>query len=155
MTGSTNIVIAYDGSDNARHAITVATQELGQRRADVLHVWEPLASATNRLAIYATLAGAAAEEIELEGKRAQTIADEGAKLARDAGFEATAVALRTDGPTAAAIVDYVAEHKPGLVVMGTRGLTGLRSAIAGSVSHQVVEHLAVPVLVIPPEHDRG
>jgi nucleotide-binding universal stress UspA family protein len=155
MTTSNSIVIAYDGSDNARHAITVAAQELGQRRADVVHVWEPLVSATNRLAIYASLAGATGEEIEIEAKRAQATADEGAKFARDAGFDATAVALRTDGPTAAAIVDYVVEHQPGLVVMGTRGLTGLRSAIAGSVSHQVVEHLAVPVLVVPPEHERG
>jgi nucleotide-binding universal stress UspA family protein len=133
----------------------VAAQELGQRRADVLHVWEPLVSATTRLAIYAPLGGATGDEIELEAKRAQTVAEEGAQLARDAGFDATAVALRTEGPTAAAIVEYITEHQPGLVVMGTRGLSGLHSAIVGSVSHQVVQHLAVPVLVVPPEHDRN
>lgn len=155
MSNSNNVVIAYDGSDNARHAITVAAQELGPRRADVLHVWEPFASATTRLAIYATLVGATGDEVELEAKRAQAIADEGAKFARDAGFDATAVALRTEGPTAAAIVDYITEHKPSLVVMGTRGLSGLHSAIVGSVSHQVVEHLSVPVLVVPPADDHG
>jgi nucleotide-binding universal stress UspA family protein len=145
-----SIVIAYDGSENARHAIAVAARELGTRHAEVVHAWEPLASATSRLAIYAAIGGAAGAEVELEAERAQATADEGARIAREAGFDAEAVALRSDGPAADAIVRYVEEHSPRIVVMGTRGLSGARSVIAGSVSHQVTQHLHTPVLTVPP-----
>jgi nucleotide-binding universal stress UspA family protein len=145
-----SILIAYDGSENARHAIEVAARELGTGRAEVVHAWEPLVSATSRLAIYAAIGGAAGEEIELEAERAQTTADEGARIARDAGFDAQAVALRSDGPVADAIIQYVEEHAPRIVVLGTRGLSGARSAIAGSVSHEVTQHLHTPVLTVPP-----
>jgi nucleotide-binding universal stress UspA family protein len=152
MNASTGIVIAYDGSENARHAITVAADQIGPRHADVVHVWEPLASAGSRLAIYAPMGGATAQELEAEAERAQVTADEGARLARDAGFDARAVSARTDGPIAAGISDYAHEHQPSLVVMGTRGLSGARSLILGSVSHYVAQHLTVPVLIVPPEH---
>jgi nucleotide-binding universal stress UspA family protein len=151
MNAETDIVIAYDGSDNARRAITIAAGQIGARHADVVHVWEPLASASSRLAIYAPMGGATAQELEAEAKRAQETADEGAQLARDAGFDAQAVALRTDGPIAAAISDYANEHAPSLVVMGSRGLSGARSFVLGSVSHYVAQHLRVPVLIVPPE----
>jgi nucleotide-binding universal stress UspA family protein len=151
--GNESIVIAYDGSENARHAIEVAARQLGPRHADVVHVWEPLASATSRLAIYAVAFGASAgEEVALEAERARATADEGARIARDAGFDAKAVTLRSDGPVADAIVQYVEEHAPPIVVMGTRGLSGARSVLAGSVSHQVTQHLHTAVLTVPPNH---
>ena len=147
-----SIVIAYDGSENARHAIAVAARELGPRQADVVHAWEPLSSATSRLAIYAVALGAAAEdELELEAERARATAEEGARVARDAGFDAKAITLRSDGPVGGAIVEYVEEHAPGVVVMGTRGLSGARSVIAGSVSHHVTQHVHTPVLTVPPD----
>jgi nucleotide-binding universal stress UspA family protein len=147
-----SIVIAYDGSENARHAIAVAARELGPRPAEVVHAWEPLASATSRLAIYAVAFGASAgEEVALEAERARAVADEGATIARDAGFDAKAITLRSDGPVAHAIVEYVGERAPRLVVMATRGLSGARSAIAGSVSHHVTQHVHTPVLTVPPD----
>ena len=103
MNANNGIVIAYDGSENARHAITVAAAEIGPRHADVVHVWEPLASAGSRLAIYAPMGGATAQELEAEATRAQETADEGARLAREAGFDAEPVTLRTEGPIAAGI----------------------------------------------------
>jgi nucleotide-binding universal stress UspA family protein len=151
VTNDDSIVIAYDGSENARHAIEVAARELGPRHAEVVHAWEPLASATSRLAIYAVAFGGAAEdEVELEAERARATADEGARIARDAGFDAKAITLRSDGPVGDAIVEYVEEHAPRIVVMGTRGLSGARSVVAGSVSHHVTQHLHTPVLTVPP-----
>jgi nucleotide-binding universal stress UspA family protein len=148
-----SIVIAYDGSENARHAIAVAARELGPGPAEVVHAWEPLASATSRLAIYgaAFYGGVAEEEIEAEQKQAQATAEEGARVARDAGFDAKATALRSDGPPADELVDYVEQRAPHIVVMGTRGLSGVRSTIAGSVSHHVTQHVHVPILIVPPD----
>src|SRR3954471_8809868 len=110
MSNNEDIVIAYDGSENARHAITVAAGQIGPRRADVVHVWEPLASAGSRLAIYAPMGGATAQELEAEAQRAQVTPAGGPRLAREAGFDAQPVTLRTDGPIAAGISDYANEH---------------------------------------------
>jgi nucleotide-binding universal stress UspA family protein len=152
---SDTIVIAYDGSDNARHAIAVAARQLQPGRADVVHAWEPLASAMSRLAVYgAAFAGSIGDEVEAEEEQARATAEEGARIARDAGFEAEATALRSDGPPADAIVDYVEQRAPRIVVLGTRGLSGVRSTLAGSVSHHVTQHVHVPVLIVPPDQAR-
>jgi hypothetical protein len=45
MTQNQTVVVAYDGSEEARHAIGAAARLLGPRRVDVVHVWEPVASA--------------------------------------------------------------------------------------------------------------
>jgi nucleotide-binding universal stress UspA family protein len=145
------ILIAYDGSEHARHAIEFASAELGGGAAEVVHAWEPLSSASSRLAVYAFVAGAGGEELEYERKQAESKAEEGAELARQAGFEASAVAIQSEGPVSAALIDYINERRPRLVVMGTRGLTGLRSVVAGSVSHSVSAHAHVPVLIVPPQ----
>jgi nucleotide-binding universal stress UspA family protein len=83
------ILIAYDGSENARHAIAVAAAEIGVGPATVLHAWEPLSSASSRLAVYAMIAGAGAQELSYEREQAQAKAEEAA-LARKAGFDADA-----------------------------------------------------------------
>jgi nucleotide-binding universal stress UspA family protein len=145
------ILIAYDGSENARRAIEVAAVEIGVGPATVLHAWEPLSSASGRLAVYAMIAGAGGPELAYERDQAQAKAEEGAALAREVGFDATAVAIEGDGPVVRTLVEYIDEQRPRLVVMGTRGLTGLSGFAAGSVSHGVASHVRVPVLIVPPE----
>jgi nucleotide-binding universal stress UspA family protein len=49
----------------------------------------------------------------------------GAALAREAGFDANAVAIEGDRRVVRTLVEYIDEQRPRLVVMGTRGLTGL------------------------------
>jgi EmrB/QacA subfamily drug resistance transporter len=152
VTGSTNgaqpdhageIVIAFDGSENARYAIGVAARELGHRRAAVLNVWEPRGTPL-----------ALEEEIDLEAERAQATAEQGARLAHDAGFDATAHTVRTDGSVGEAIVDYAEKHAPTIVVIGTRGLSGVRSTIEGSVTRHVTQHVRSPVLAVPPKANK-
>jgi nucleotide-binding universal stress UspA family protein len=152
VTGSTNaaqpdhpgeITIAFDGSENARYAIGVAARELGRRRAAVLNVWEPMGTPLSL-----------EEEIDLEAKRAQATAEQGAQLARDAGFDATAHTVRTDGSVGEAIVDYAEKHAPTIVVIGTRGLSGVRSTIEGSVTRHVTQNVHSPVLAVPPKANK-
>jgi EmrB/QacA subfamily drug resistance transporter len=145
------ILIAFDGSENARHAIRVAARELGGGRAAVLHVWEPLLGVAPPVASPTLAAGAGGAQIEGEAERAGATAEEGAALARAAGFDAEAHSLRTDGSIGAAIVDYADRHPTRLVVIGTRGLSGVRSALTGSVTQHVTQHVHVPVLAVTPE----
>ena len=37
-----------------------------------------------------------------------------------------------------------------VIVLGSRGLTGVRELVEGSLSHEVAEHARRPVLVVPP-----
>lgn len=49
------------------------------------------------------------------------------------------------------IVDFSAEHKIDLVVMGTTGASGLEEALLGSNASSVAERIKVPLLSIPDE----
>lgn len=144
------VLIAYDGSANADHAIDVAGALLGGGRAELLHAWEPVYSAAARSAVY--LYGAVETEavMEEERARAHAVAERGAERARAAGFDVHAIAASGNGPAWHTIVDHAEALDPRLIVMGSRGLTGVRAAL-GSVSHQVASHATAPVMTVPAE----
>lgn len=143
------VLIAYDGSANADHAIDVAAALLGGGTAEIVHAWEPVSSAAARSAIYAIAYDDTGVMLEREREAAGATARAGVDRANAAGFEATGSALSGSGPLWQTIVERAEELHPRLIVMGTRGLTGVRSALAGSVSHHVTSHADVPVLTVP------
>jgi nucleotide-binding universal stress UspA family protein len=49
---------------------------------------------------------------------------------------------------AAAIVDYAANNNVDLIVMGTKGKTGLKRFLIGSVAEGVLRHSHCPILVV-------
>lgn len=55
-----------------------------------------------------------------------------------------------EGAPAARLVEIAEREGAGLIVTGCRGFGLLREAILGSVSHDVVQHADVPVVVVPP-----
>jgi nucleotide-binding universal stress UspA family protein len=52
------------------------------------------------------------------------------------------------GSVVEAIVEYATEEKAQLIVMGTRGMTGFKKMLLGSVSNGVVNHAPCAVLVV-------
>jgi nucleotide-binding universal stress UspA family protein len=89
------------------------------------------------------------EEANLAG--ALERAEQGAELARQAGFDAEARA-ELSAPTWQGVVDLADEVDAAVIVVGSRGLTGMRERLGGSVSHRVAEHSRRAVLIVPP-HD--
>jgi nucleotide-binding universal stress UspA family protein len=56
--------------------------------------------------------------------------------------------LLIEGHPASRIVDFVKESNADLVVMGSRGLSGLKEVFLGSVSHHVVQKSNCPVYIV-------
>ncbi len=53
------------------------------------------------------------------------------------------------------IVRVAEEVEAGLIVMGSRGLGGVKRALMGSVSDSVVRHAHCPVLIVRPADERA
>jgi nucleotide-binding universal stress UspA family protein len=144
------ILIAYDGSENARYAIGRAGELFAGRPAVVLHVREPVELAAIRRGVIGMSATGAEPEAAASAQTlAERVAAEGAKLAREAGLDAEARTAEAVDPVWDTIIRAADEAGASLIVLGSRGLRGLRSLMLGSVSHQVVHNAHQPVLVIP------
>jgi nucleotide-binding universal stress UspA family protein len=143
------VLLCYDGSEEAMHAIRRAAELYAGRRALVVTVWQPTeglgsfawSGATASMVNFFELDRAAAED----GGR---VAGEGGRIARDAGLEAEPVVIEAAGPVWETIVEIADRHDAATIVMGSRGLTGIRSMLLGSVSSAVVEHADRPTLVV-------
>jgi nucleotide-binding universal stress UspA family protein len=141
------ILICYDGTEGSHRAIESAAVLLGPRRAVVLDMGPPLTAAESYAAMSPVVPGEAFEELNEDD--ALRRARDGAERARRAGFEAEARG-GISAPTWEGIVDVADEIDAAVIVLGSRGLTGAREVIEGSVSHQVAEHSGRPVLIVPP-----
>jgi nucleotide-binding universal stress UspA family protein len=143
--GRTDLVLfAYDGSKHAKGAIREAGRQLrNRRRAIVLTVWQPPAAIP-----FASAPTGAAIGIEEDlAREARGIADEGARLARAAGFDAEPNAAG-GAPTWQRIVDAAEEVGAGIVVMGSHGRTGIDLVLMGSVASAAASHTDLPVLIV-------
>ncbi|MBW8485377.1 universal stress protein [Actinomadura parmotrematis] len=148
------ILIAYDGSEDARTAIEYAARTVKQEgeRAVLLTVWEPLLTqmAWAPLAIPVPAGDPDSERYEEENE-AHKLAAQGVELARKAGWaDVTARAERNNGPIWSTIVDVAEELDASLIVIGSRGLSGAKSMLVGSVSNRVLHHAHRATLVVPP-----
>jgi len=63
--------------------------------------------------------------------------------------------ILTEQPIRQAILKRIEEGRHDVVVMGSRGRGTVRAAVLGSVSHHVLHHSPVPVLIVhedPPQN---
>jgi nucleotide-binding universal stress UspA family protein len=147
------VLIAYDDSDGAKAAIEAAGRLLTGRTADVICVWQSIgaAVAAGNIALPAEVAGKAVTELDRNAEaQAREIAEEGARAARAAGLDATARTVKAGGNVWATLVHLAQAEQPAAVVLGSRGRSGVKSLLLGSVSSGVAHHATVPVLVVPP-----
>ena len=144
------VLICYDGSDRAQHAIAVTATLFPGAHAHVLNVWEPLERIVARYAAIGPYLGEGIGEADAGIETdAGALAAAGAKLAEDAGMQATphAASLRTT--VWEAVVGLAEELDVDAIITGTRSLHGVREALANTLSHALLQHSMRPVLAIP------
>ena len=144
------ILIAYDGSADSQAAIERAGQLMKGESAAVLSVWERFIDVMTRVGT-----GFPVGEVDYEAldrgyaNQAREQAEEGAEHARRAGLRAEARVRAREGRIAETILAEADELGADAIVLGTRGLTGLKSLFLGSVSHGVLQNADRPVMVVP------
>lgn len=136
-----NIMVAYDGSNLSKKALQRAVQlaQSSAAKLDIVHVFQ--------LPVY--IAGEAM--IAITQDQAQYYSESQAKLeeAKQLVPPELAVSLVMKiGNPAKEILDYAEKAGTDLIVMGSRGLGPIREFILGSVSHNVVQHAKIPVLIV-------
>jgi nucleotide-binding universal stress UspA family protein len=143
------VLIGYDGSDFAKAAVKRAGEELASgRRALIVTVFEPL----DRIPFFA-VAGMSVESdtvsqlYENAKTAAGKIAEEGAALAREVGFEVETEVVEGN-PVWDRIVELGEERDADLIVIGSRGLSGVKHALLGSVAAAVSQHSKRSVLIV-------
>jgi nucleotide-binding universal stress UspA family protein len=88
---------------------------------------------------------------QVERAHASTVAGAGAEFARSLGLVAEPHAVPDELDVAETLIGIARERGAAVVVVGSHGITGLRSHLLGSVSRKVIEHCDRPVLVIRDE----
>ena len=141
------LLLCYDGSEDAKNAIREAASMFGPRHALVLAVWQD-AAALPALA----WAGASIPDLDEVFAAARDgagrIAEEGVEVAEAAGLDATPIVAEAKGPIWAAVGEAADTHDVEAVVVGSRGLSGVKSVLLGSVSNGIVHHARRPTVVV-------
>ena len=140
------ILVATDFSDTAKKAMDTAVDMARHFEAQlvILHAYNveiPIASPMMTGGYI--LPDGFFEEI---GKQARLQVEAAAKEITDKGVAAVGVAI--DEPAALAIVDEAKRRNADMIVMGTRGLTGLKHMALGSIADKVVRTAPCPVLTV-------
>ena len=135
-----NILLAIDGSSGSESALTYARDLALRENAQIIIVnaFPPVPDYLGdpwRERIINNHIG--------ESKR---ITRQAADKLRDAGLDVIVEVL--EGPPANAILQVADVRQCDLIVIGSRGHGALTSLLLGSVSHRVLAHAHVPVLVV-------
>jgi len=144
------ILLCYDGSDAARAAIEQAGKLLSGQPVAVLTVWEPFVEVLADSSFFGPTVGMVnVEDDSANRTAAETQAEEGAELARHAGLDARPHTRAQVTNTVDAILEEASEVDATAIVVGSRGHTGVKSLLLGSVSQGLIHHADRTVIVVP------
>lgn len=145
------IVVAIDGSDNAKRAAQVAIKLAKTHNSELMVLY----ALTSPSAVYTSSNQPYIPEIDDSLnyyqdalKRATRIVDDLVDQAKKEGVAARGMVDRSVSSTVEAIVNQAINFHADLIVIGTRGLGGFKRLVMGSVSSGVVTHADCSVLVV-------
>ena len=142
------ILIAVDMSEPSANAILVARQArlVSESRPTLLHAFQPLAK--GKMLAASSSQAAIDEYVASERQQART---EVATFLAARGLDHEQWPLRIEEGTAGEVLSRsVREMRADLLVMGTRGRSGLLKVLIGSVTEEALRSLNVDILAVPP-----
>jgi nucleotide-binding universal stress UspA family protein len=149
------VLIAYDGSDLSKAAVREAAGLFAGRPAVVATVWEPglaVAFAAPAAPLGETAMAPDPATIETldraQREHAFKVAAEGAELASSLRLAAEPQVVPDELDVADTLIDIARERGAAVVVVGSHGISGLRSRLLGGVSRKLLAHCDRPVLVV-------
>jgi nucleotide-binding universal stress UspA family protein len=146
------ILICYDGSPDSKAAVEHAAELFTDESATVLTVWQPFIELIARTTVGFGMVPAIPDADEIDAasrKSAEQTAGEGVELARKLSMKAEARTCEQTSTTARTILAQADKVGARAIVMGSRGLTGVKSLLLGSVSHEAIQHADRTVVVVP------
>lgn len=144
------VILCSAGNETTRPMIKDIVPLLGDRPLIVLRVWRS-AEYTIATATTAMIGAATVDYVALDSaieQEAEEDAAGGAEYARSLGAQATSEAVCADGPVWKTIIERAKAHDAQAIATGTRGRGEFESAVLGSTSHALLQHSAIPVIVV-------
>ncbi|MCB9202806.1 MAG: universal stress protein [Flavobacteriales bacterium] len=143
------IIVPIDFSDNTEYILNKTLQHLHKEEFEVilLHV--------TSIDIGFIIGDVGFQYLpELEETTLKNEAKQLKKISKDLNSkEIKNEAVLLQGDPADEILKYADENNADLIVMGSHGRSSFYEAFIGSVSHSVLKHSKIPVLLIPIQQD--
>jgi len=86
-------------------------------------------------------------------EQALRVSSDGAALARSLGLDAEPLAVPDQGDVPSTLLRVAHERQAAAIVIGSRGLSGLRARLEGSTSKSLLKHSPCPVMVVHASDD--
>lgn len=143
-----NILVALDGSEPSRHALTIASEIAVKFEGSLFLLYVirdmQLPEGLREAAEVERIQGPRLNVLRTVGER---ILDDAQRTAKKLGVEQTHCETRPGDP-AGVILSFADQKSIDLVVMGSRGLGQVKSALLGSVSRKVSNLSKVACLTV-------
>ena len=148
--GSHKILVAVDGSESslraADYAIKLAAKEDNARVVLLNILGISTAKQVASSIILAPTFGL--KEYERYKREAKKLLDKISKRFEEKGIQTIVEIVGGPLPAASSIVNYAENQNVDLIVVGTRGKSGIKKLLLGSVASSVVTHAGSNVLVV-------
>ncbi len=146
----TKIVVAIDGSEMSHKVLDTAFHLAKEQQSElnVVYVGKEAGASTAAFVgmtyvpedYFTTMI----EELKREGEQ---ILHRAAALAEQSGIQDLRTYYMTGDP-AQMILDFAQQQSCDLIIVGSRGLSGIKELMLGSVSHKVSQYSKCPVLIV-------
>jgi nucleotide-binding universal stress UspA family protein len=145
-----NVLVSIDGSPHAEQALTEAIDVAlaGRARLTLLTAVRHCPSWA-----YSPVSAAAAEQLSADfEKEAKRVMHEAVARVPQ---EVPVTKILTHKPIRQALLERIKCGEYDLLVMGSRGRGGIKATVLGSVSHYVLNHSPIPVLIVHTPEERA
>ena len=149
----TTIVVGTDGSDSAATAVRQAAElaKAGGGTLHIVHAYQPMNMGT-----LAMSAGSGGSTIDVESVNT-SIASQAQSVCRHAGAVADDENVKCElhavpGDPCDSLISVAEQVHADLIVVGNRGMTGLKRFMLGSVPNKISHHAPCSVLIADTGH---